>query len=401
MTTTTGKQNKRIAIFLDGTWNEGGHNTNVWRSYSLCAPVAGDGMRQVTYYDIGVNGFLGGTFGDGVAENVLHAYEWLVSQYDPGDEIFIFGFSRGAYTARSLAGFVAKYGLIVPGSPISTNQIFDRYKRPEEETIWKLSEEDEFGNRVIKKGELTTEERWMRKYSQPVPIKMVGVWDTVGALGVPALAIEGISRRTLNWLHTGMRQSIEHGFHALAIDEHRKPFSPTLWTYREGIKAKPRSLQSVEQRWFVGCHTNVGGGYVSDFLAQPPLRWIVGKAAELGLEFRYPIDLDGNVLKAKIRDSHAEFLKGWYQHVSHRRHRMIGVPPREDPDDSVHHTINETIDRSVFERWRSLGSYRPQSLTEWAKRKNVEPESVKSSITVDGETVPDEPRAIALERSDD
>src|SRR5437868_13561936 len=92
---------KRLAVFLDGTWNAVDDNTNVWRLKSLCASKSADGAAQLVYYDIGVNGFWGGTFGKGLSANVTEAYEWLIDHYDPGDEIHIFGFSRGAYTARS------------------------------------------------------------------------------------------------------------------------------------------------------------------------------------------------------------------------------------------------------------------------------------------------------------
>nr|WP_100003481.1 DUF2235 domain-containing protein [Phyllobacterium zundukense] len=113
---------KRIAIFLDGTWNVTGDNTNVWRLKSLCAKQSADGKAQVFYYDKGVNGFWGGVFGKGLADNVVEAYEWLVDNYENDDEIYIFGFSRGAYTARSLAGFIAKYGILKPGAPLGVGK---------------------------------------------------------------------------------------------------------------------------------------------------------------------------------------------------------------------------------------------------------------------------------------
>ena len=97
---------KRLAVFLDGTWNNVESDTNVWRLKSLCATTSTDGTPQLTYYEIGVNGFLGGVFGKGFDQDIIDAYEWLIGQYSRDDEIFIFGFSRGAYTARSLAGLV-------------------------------------------------------------------------------------------------------------------------------------------------------------------------------------------------------------------------------------------------------------------------------------------------------
>ncbi|MCP1975690.1 T6SS phospholipase effector Tle1-like catalytic domain-containing protein, partial [Bradyrhizobium elkanii] len=129
------QQQKRLAVFLDGTWNSVDTNTNVWRMRSLCAPTGKDGKPQLIYYSVGVNGFLGGAFGQGLDDNIRLAYEWLIENYRDGDEIFIFGFSRGAYTARALAGLIAIDGLLQQGSPIGVNELFDRYKRGDEETI--------------------------------------------------------------------------------------------------------------------------------------------------------------------------------------------------------------------------------------------------------------------------
>ncbi|WOH57712.1 DUF2235 domain-containing protein [Bradyrhizobium sp. BWC-3-1] len=113
---------------------------------------------------------------------------------------------------------------------------------------------------------ITTEERWLLKYSQRADVKMVGVWDTVGSLSLKAFSIEGISRSTFDFLETGLRIHILNGYHALAIDEHRGEFAPTLWDVRRpkdpnAVIAAPRPISSVEQRWFVGAHANVGGGY--------------------------------------------------------------------------------------------------------------------------------------------
>ena len=239
-------------------------------------PTSRDGRPQLIYYEIGVNGFMGGVFGKGLDENIRLAYEWLIENYNEGDEIFIFGFSRGAYTARSLAGLIAKLGILKPGSPIGVAQLYERYKRSDEQTIWELHELQDAGTL----NDITLEERWMLKYSQRAKIKVVAVWDTVGSLGVPAFSFQGVSRSTFGFLQTGLRIHIEHGYHALAIDEYRNDFAPTLWNVRrsndpKAVHAAARPLSSVEQRWFVGAHANVGGGYASDLLAQTPLRWIM------------------------------------------------------------------------------------------------------------------------------
>ena len=275
---------------------------------ALCAPTSTDGKAQLIYYEIGVNGFYGGVFGKGLSENIRLAYEWLVENYDDGDEIFIFGFSRGAYTARSLAGLITKLGILKPGSPIGVKQLYERYKRSDEQTIWELHELQDAGTI----NDLTLEERWMLKYSQRVKIKVVAVWDTVGSLGIPAFSIEGLSRSTLGFLHTGLRIHLENGYHALAIDEHRKDFAPTLWDVRRpndpnAVRAAPRSISSTEQRWFVGVHANVGGGYAGDLLAQPPLRWVKKKASLHGLTFRNDVDIDGDVVTAPITKENGRF----------------------------------------------------------------------------------------------
>jgi uncharacterized protein (DUF2235 family) len=378
---------KRLAVFLDGTWNAVGDNTNVWRLKSLCAPKTSDGVVQLVYYDIGVNGFIGGAFGKGLNANIAQAYEWLIDNYSPGDDIFIFGFSRGAYTARSLAGLIAKHGMLKAGAPLGVKQLYERYKRKDDRTVWQLQ-------RASALGELTdasVEEQWLLKYSEPINIKMVGVWDTVGALGIPFFSIQGISRQTFGFLHTGLRTMIENGYHALAIDEHRKDFAPTLWTVRKptdpgAFTAPPRDISSVEQRWFVGAHANVGGGCESDLLAQIPLRWMMKKASIHGLAFKNDVDLDGDVLKAPIADSFGEFMKGAYSVFAKRFYRSIGGEP-EQADDGTHTTVNETIDASVFERWNRDPKYRPPSLDEWAKRKHADIASLSRSVRADDSKV--------------
>jgi uncharacterized protein (DUF2235 family) len=140
------QQKKRLAVFLDGTWNSVNSNTNVWRMRALSATKSKDGRPQLVYYEVGVNGFLGGVFGQGLDENIRLAYEWLIENYNDGDEIFIFGFSRGAYTARSLAGLIAIDGILKAGSPIGVAELFDRYKKGNEESIWTLKEIEASGD---------------------------------------------------------------------------------------------------------------------------------------------------------------------------------------------------------------------------------------------------------------
>lgn len=378
-----GQQKKRLAIFLDGTWNSVESNTNVWRMRALCSPTGKDGKPQLIYYELGVNGFMGGVFGQGLDENIRGAYEWLVENYSDGDEIFIFGFSRGAFTARSLAGLIAIDGILKAGSPIGLSELFERYKQTDAETIWQLRDRENAGD----VSSLTEQEKWLVKYSQPANINVVGVWDTVGSIGLAAGGIPGISRSTFEYLQTGLRIHILNGYHALAIDEHRNDFAPTLWDVHHkndpnAVIAKARPLSSVEQRWFVGAHANVGGGYQTDLLAQAPLRWMMKKAESNGLTFRSEIGLDGDLLSAPIADSYKAFAYGLYAKISRPLYRVIGREP-DVREDGSHINVNETIDASVFDRWRADPTYRPPNLNEWAQRKKIDLGQVRSTVMAD------------------
>lgn len=369
---------KRIALFLDGTWNNVDDNTNVYRAKSLC----NKSPEQLCYYSAGVGTqkgehLSGGMFGIGINEEVLTAYEWLVDHYEPDAQIFIFGFSRGAFTARSLAGFISVCGLLKPGSPISLKQVFDRYRSGKaKHSILQLAHMNE--------SELSQEDVWQKRYSRAIPIWFQGVWDTVGALGIPAPWIPHVSKEDFAFMETDLRINDTHAYHALAIDEHREAFAPTLWvknTPKEGDTYPPRDIAHVEQRWFVGAHANVGGGYENDLLAQIPLKWLMSKAVAHGLVFNADVELDGDETTCQVRDSYAEMAHGLYAVVTLGKHyyRPIGKPA-VDHGDSITTTINETIDASVFDRWRKLQSYRPRNLAEWAARANVDPGQIVGSV---------------------
>jgi uncharacterized protein (DUF2235 family) len=384
--TSTAGQKKRLALFLDGTWNQVSDNTNVWRLRSLFAPASADGCEQRAYYSTGLGTKFGekvrgGMFGTGIDTAITSAYEWLMENYAPGDDIFIFGFSRGAYTARSLSGFILKCGLLQRGAPLGVNQLFKRYRRSGQKTIRELIAgergTDEFG----------FEEGWMLKYAQPVPIKFIGVFDTVGALGVPFAIYRRFKGEAYPFLNTGLRHDNEYAFHALAVDEHRKAFMPTLWTNQGAIHATPRPIERTEQRWFVGAHANVGGGCFSDSLAQLPLKWLERKAATVGLAFKDEFIAEPNAAMAPISDSYAQMAGGLYRLLTLgiRYYRRIGLPPEsEGPGVS---NINETIDSSVFDRWRADTTYRPSGLDAWAKRKSVDLDKIASSVQADNPTV--------------
>jgi hypothetical protein len=215
----------------------------------------------------------------------------------------------------------------------------------------------------------------------------MGIFDTVGALGVPFPLLRKLRGAAYPFLNTGLRQNNEYAFHALAIDEHRKAFMPTLWTNVGATDAKPRPIERTEQRWFTGAHANIGGGCFDDPLAQLPLQWLQRKAAMLGLTFTNEFATEPGAATASISNSFKEFAWGWYRLLKFgmRYHRLIGIPPKEEGEGVK--TINETIDASVFHRWRTDKAYRPRGLRKWAKRIGIDPDEIKGSVRVDAPTV--------------
>ena len=277
---------KRLALFFDGTWNEPPDHTNVRRLRLMLAEHGEDGLEQRAFYNAGVgtrwyDRWSGGLIGSGLSENVRDGYRWLIENYDEGDEIYLFGFSRGAFTARSLAGIIARYGLLRADAPISFAQLFERYQKGDSvPAIYDLIRNKE------QSGVLDFEDQALLRHSyyRRNMVKMVGVWDTVGSIGLPFGRFRGISRRMLKFHNTNLSVTIEHSYQALAMDEYRKPYWAVLWTdfrpIQPNAQAAPRDDQRwVEQRWFPGAHADVGGGYRSDPLPNRPLAWLQSKAA--------------------------------------------------------------------------------------------------------------------------
>jgi uncharacterized protein (DUF2235 family) len=375
---------KRLAVFLDGTWNDPTDNTNVWRLKTLVAPRGEDGVEQLAYYDAGVGTgrfekLRGGIGGYGLSRNIREAYRWLIEHHNEGDEIFIFGFSRGAFTARSLAGLIATSGLPETGSPLRISDLYRRY-RDQRKPLHQL--EFENSERV------SEEEAWLRRYSKKVEIDFVGVWETVGTLGIPFGNIPGISRRKFRFHRMRPSQMYKRGVQALALDEHRKAYDAGLWTNyvpldNDGKIVEERLAENCypdfEQRWFIGAHCNVGGGYRWDLCAQVPLQWMQQKAKAAGLAFSRDLELTGvEHLEGKPVDSFKRMMKGLYRIVrlGRRHYRTVQRPMRDYKGKARIETINETIDHTVFDRWRSDESYRPKNLIEWSRRTGIDPATV-------------------------
>ena len=376
---------KRLALFFDGTWNIPENNTNVWRFYLMLADRGGDNLAQESFYDEGVgthwlDRLSGGLFGAGLSQNVRNGYRWLMEHYNHGDEIFIFGFSRGAFTARSLAGLIARCGLLKPDAPLSFAQLYERYRKGDSvRPIYKLTLLEKRGEKIS-----DFEERVLLRsawYHRNL-IKMVGVWDTVGSIGVPFGDIKGISRHTLNFHNTHLSKIVQHSYQALALDEERKPYWAMLWTrfvpdQPDDTEPSHDDERIVEQRWFSGAHANVGGGYRSDLLPQRPLAWLQEKALACSLGFRSLIAINDEDLQMPPRDSYKEFLGGMWRVLTLGKPyvRWLQSDPVRRQSGWVH-TVNERIDLSVFRRCQLDSNYRPNSLVEWAQRKGYDLEGI-------------------------
>jgi uncharacterized protein (DUF2235 family) len=269
---------KRIVVCADGTWNERDqidkktgrrHPTNVLKVARAVLPQAADGTPQVVYYHEGVgtggalDKFTGGAFGEGIEANIRQLYRFIVYNYQVGDELYFFGFSRGAFTVRTLAGFMNKFGFIDKDDDYYVPEIYACYE----------------GNKGLGSPEWTKAFHNVKAPRPCPPIRFIGVWDTVGALGAPGALGQLFNKNKYQYHDIGLHLSIQNAFHALAIDERRKPFAPDIWPRPAGWTGQ------LEQAWFAGVHSNVGGSYSPDGLADEALHWIVEKAENLGLEF--------------------------------------------------------------------------------------------------------------------
>ncbi|MEU1276567.1 DUF2235 domain-containing protein [Streptomyces sp. NPDC005799] len=268
---------KRLVVCCDGTWNfaDQPSKTNVAKVALSVVPGSIAGKDQHVYYHSGVGThrferLSGGAFGVGLSHNVIDAYRFLVETYEPDDELFLFGFSRGAFTARSLAGLVRNCGILRHDHADRVQEAWVLYRDRTEEP----------------KGAAST--LFRRSYAYETEIHFIGVWDTVGALGIPALGpmwLEPVvTRFNRRWsFHdTTLSSWVKGAFHALAIDEQRPPFQPTLWHQQPGA---PEHGQELKQVWFAGSHCDVGGGYKETGLSDITLLWMVEQATRYGLAF--------------------------------------------------------------------------------------------------------------------
>jgi uncharacterized protein (DUF2235 family) len=268
---------KRLVVLFDGTWNKPDDEqkiTNVVKLQRVILDADAQGIRQLVHYIIGIATedlgpqltFAIGAIGFGVGDRIRRGYSFLCENYEDGDEIYVIGFSRGAFQARSLAGLIALAGIARPASVETVADVWDCYEQ----------------NKL--KPDAARLEALRANARYPVRIKCVAVWDTVGILGIPFLR-KGSIKELLGFHDTRLSPLVDVGLHALAIDEPRGPFAPTFWTIDKGA-ALPEG-QIVEQVWFPGSHANVGGGIEDCALSDIALLWMaerIGQTTGLAID---------------------------------------------------------------------------------------------------------------------
>ncbi|WAP67146.1 DUF2235 domain-containing protein [Jiella pelagia] len=347
---------KLLVICCDDTWNapdQKGDVTNVLKMARAIPPKSPRNGVQITYYDEGVgtgnavDRFLGGTMGLGLNKNIIQAYQFLVHNFEDGDKIAMFGFSRGAYTVRSLAGLVAKMGILHKKDSDQLPEFYERYRTK------RLTPEF-----------LKEKHDWI--YARP-DIAFLGVWDTVGSLGIPFGGLRWIGQWRYNFHDVELNEKITYACHALAVDEQRGPFKPTLWKTTNDIgDSILAERQTVRQVWFPGVHSNVGGGYGENLLSNRTFLWMVNEA-------RSVVDFDEIYLEHKI-DRQSEDRWGDDQESRKGKWKLLPRHVRPlggDCTERVHRSVARRAEharRGQFERY----PYRPgnyakfrDDLTRW------------------------------------
>ena len=347
---------KRIALFMDGTWDSKGskYPSNIERLYDAVPRVAGDGVRQLAQYQKGIGAsawsawrIFAGATGAGLDAHVQELYSYLVQNYVPGDEIYLFGFSRGAYTARCLAGLIRNCGIL-------TSEFSAAFFREEAYALYLHAS-------FVPDSPTATAFR--KAYCYPefhdpssFIIHFIGVFDTVGALGVPG----PIDRVLMRFHDTALSRYTRYAYQALAIDEHRAVFDACPW--RTPAQSLPG--QSTLQAWFPGAHCDVSGGYAEHGLADCTLAWMTEQALTVGLDldtarYREQYDYDprpggtlhnSNTLIFKLLRPQS-FLKTFY--------RCIDDPPAA-----------EEVSECVLMRRRFV-TYDPPNLAAYISRRSA------------------------------
>ena len=315
---------RTIVVCSDGTSNEyGTHNSNVVGVFEAIVRDA----RQIGFYDPGVGTFdplgrfigkrvgklLGDAFGWGLQQNIEDAYEYLMNHFEDGDRLFLFGFSRGAYTVRALGGMLHKCGLLQKGSKNLIPYASKIYNTLENETI---------------------ANGFKDTFCQPCKPYFIGAWDTVGSLGY------FFGRR---FFDERLHPETPYGYHAISIDEQRRKFLPSIWE-----ENRRGSGQTVKQVWFPGVHSDIGGGYKERELSDGAFIWMMRHAEKAGLRLK-PNWEAGRTPNPAAKDALHQSRKGFW--------RLWRTVHRDIPNGAIIH-------RSAEDRLKAGVGYSPSNLPE-------------------------------------
>lgn len=379
---------KHLVLFSDGTGNSAGKlfKTNVWRLYQavdLRDPANPQQPRQFAFYDDGVGtstfkplALVGGGFGVGLARNVVDLYIFLCRMYAPGDKIYVFGFSRGAFTVRVLIGLVMAQGLLrYSGSESELERLawdaYRTFRRDRFRSHWGIEQLRNLRDFILdSKNRLrgnplysTVEKLGLPDSAAPIKIEFLGLWDTVDAYGLP---VDQLTRAIdkfiwpLTMRDYNLSSRVRRARHALALDDERNAFHPRLWNEapdpdntddrEHGVKnANRRSrhidAERISQVWFSGMHANVGGGYADDSLSYVPLQWIMCEAKKYGLRFERSIWRDLLALSdenGKLYDSR-KGIASYYCYNPRRIDRLNRTDKVRVPRTKVHESVLRRI----------------------------------------------------------
>lgn len=380
---------KRLVVCCDGTWQglSGTYPTNVVKMAQAVKPIAQDGVPQVAFYSegIGVRGrFLdrigGGAFGWGIDGNIQAAYRFLCLNYDAedehhaADEIYLFGFSRGAYTVRSLAGLIRSAGGLLPRKDIrKTSQVYNIYRSQGRYPGERLSQSEYNKREVARK---TSEMKAVSKDFEDARITLIGCWDTVGSLGVPNRfgLLSQLFNQKYKFHDYRLSRIIDHALHAVALDEPREAFSVAP------MQQDPDNIvrgQTLCQTWFPGTHGCVGGGTESlRGLSDGALDWMIDQITnknKLGLG----LDLDPTVVEYDVTPGEEAYgiypdYKTPFNEKISIFYTFLGKKPRliEDKEHTI--DFDRNLHKSVIRRWCDSTinpPYRPKNIPTWIVNK--------------------------------
>ncbi|GAB90873.1 DUF2235 domain-containing protein [Gordonia rhizosphera] len=358
---------KRLVVCCDGTWKtaKDPHISNIEKIARAIRTGADGETVQVVHYFNGVgtgatwfDRVIGGAFGSGLNMNLIDAYRFLVLNYEPGDEIFVFGFSRGAYTARSLVGMIGKVGLLTAEALARSGDInlLDEALKHYRDRSRGTNQQD----RPVHGAQIPDLRPFTHGANSPesLPrIRFIGVFDTVGALGVP-----GISRHKYEFLDVKLSNSVDVARQALAIDEQRLTFDPCVWTRDTNTRT------DLKQVWFEGVHSDIGGGLARPEPSELSLAWMVREATNAGLDFdfeRFPPLTDAGVSPLDKRYATNDSMKWGYRVINLVKLgvRSVGIGKRVANRHKGQSRLLEILDDSAsplyiadyaYLRWRDL-----------------------------------------------